>query len=259
MTIEEDVHQTGTTILGENNILAIILAAGQQKRLYPIRQPKCLLPFYIEDNLETPLSRQINELVDIGVDHIKVVVGYAGGLVKKALQKYCPDAEVIDNPHYMDRNNSYSMYLALTKTDDFVIMNGDAIFIGGIIKDLVNYRVKNVFPVEGRKTRWNKDLAEEMRISAVNINGKNYVKNISKEIPLKETFGQALGVYKLTAQVAESLLDIRQDINWDIYYEDVFRYYMSYEFSHFIETYKIRNHQRVIEIDTYEEYKRISR
>ncbi len=135
---------------------AIILAAGIGSRLGEIGKntPKCL----IEIAGKTLLERQIEILNSSGIqsEDILVVIGSQGDVWTKDNHEKVKliHANVIINDQNVDKNQSYSLWLALQEIDDSVIcVDGDTIFDGVIIRTLMTCSEKSILPF--RKAREN--------------------------------------------------------------------------------------------------------
>ncbi len=100
---------------------AVILAAGSGLRMVPINYslPKALL----EVRGERLIERIIRQLHAVGIMDISVVVGFM-----KDSFEYLIDAFGVDllvNPYYASRNNSYSLQLALDRLHNSYIIPSD--------------------------------------------------------------------------------------------------------------------------------------
>lgn len=86
---------------------AVILAAGYGMRMVPINteEPKGLL----EVKGETLIERLIKQLHEVGVQDIKVVVGFMKEHYEFLIDKY--NVKLVVNSHYKDWNNIYSLFL----------------------------------------------------------------------------------------------------------------------------------------------------
>nr|WP_302141816.1 NTP transferase domain-containing protein [uncultured Schaedlerella sp.] len=119
---------------------AIILAAGKGNRLgqYTKGKPKCLLML----GKESILSREIRILQECGFpkDNIYVVGGYRYELLKPV------SPNLIYNPHYDTKDNSYSLGFALEKVfdDDVLVLDADLCFDKEVVMDIVNDVHENV-------------------------------------------------------------------------------------------------------------------
>lgn len=149
----------------------IILAAGKGKRLgkYTDGKPKCLLPV----GQESLLSREIRILQECGLakEDIYVVGGYRSEL----LEPIAPN--MIYNPYYNTKDNSYSLGLALktVSDDDVLILDADLCFEKELILEIMDDIHENVL-----LSKRNEDLEESTgivtehsgRITAI---GKQYL------------------------------------------------------------------------------------
>src|SRR5688500_19399443 len=91
----------------KNAIRAIILSAGQGRRLLPLTEniPKCLLPIGGKPVIEW----QIEALLAAGIHDITVVTGFKSSLVEAQLQRYAKQAQIstIFNPFFeVDRKST---------------------------------------------------------------------------------------------------------------------------------------------------------
>ena len=150
---------------------AIILAAGRGKRLEDFTKgsPKCLLKI----GNETVLEREIKMLISCGIkrEDIFVVTGYKSEIVKPS----CPNE--IYNPHFEDKDNSYSLGLALQEVeDDVIVLDADLCFESDLIDELLCNNNDNVL-----LSKVSNDLSESTGIvtdanSKVKAIGKQYKK-----------------------------------------------------------------------------------
>ena len=103
---------------------AIIMAAGQGKRLFPLtlETPKPLLKI----NGVRMINTAIEGLLANGIDEIYVVVGH----LKEKFYKWAKNWQsitIIENPYYDTCNNISSLYVAREKLEDCIILDGDQI------------------------------------------------------------------------------------------------------------------------------------
>ena len=114
-----------------NNLKAIILAAGQGKRLRPLTEniPKCMVNFLGK----SILKRQIEIFQNLGIHDISVVTGYCDDKVN------LDNITKFKNKNFMTTNMVESLFTAEEKLDDSVIVSyGDIIFEPTIIQSLIN-------------------------------------------------------------------------------------------------------------------------
>jgi choline kinase len=131
---------------------AIILAAGEGKRLQPLtkEKPKCLL----KHKDETILERLINQIKRQGIEKIIVIVGY---LKEKVIEKIGDiDGVKIDiNHRYREDTNIYSMLLAVKDIDeDIMVFEADIIAEDEFIKYVsgTDFENKSVWFTGGKFT-----------------------------------------------------------------------------------------------------------
>lgn len=103
---------------------AVILAAGYGMRMVPINteQPKGLL----EVNGEPLIERLIKQLHQRHIDKIEIVVGFMKEHYEYLIDRY--HVHLLVNPHYADRNNIYSLYLAKGTLANSYIISCDVWF-----------------------------------------------------------------------------------------------------------------------------------
>ena len=103
---------------------AVILAAGYGMRMVPINteEPKGLL----EVKGETLIERLIKQLHEVGVQDIKVVVGFMKEHYEFLIDKY--NVKLVVNSHYKDWNNIYSLFLVKDDISDTYILPCDVWF-----------------------------------------------------------------------------------------------------------------------------------
>ena len=117
---------------------AIILSAGQGKRLLPLteRAPKCMLPV----GGRPLISRQIDALLSCGVEDITVVVGFGAALVETGLAERYGSRRVrtLYNPFYTITDNLVSCWVARGEmASEFMILNGDTLFAAPVLDRLL--------------------------------------------------------------------------------------------------------------------------
>jgi choline kinase len=173
------------------NTQAVILAAGQGKRLLPLTEeiPKALLPLDLESNT-TILGFQVSTLQSLGIDDIVVVVGHGSERVFSALGE---QVRYVENPLYLTTNSIYSFALAMDGLkDDVLILNGDVLFHPGVIKRLLAARHNAVLAVDTRAV-----LDEETM--KVRLDGERVVE-ISKALEPSEAHAENLGVVRFRGE-----------------------------------------------------------
>ena len=120
---------------------ALILNSGLGSRMGVLtsEHPKCMTNI---SQRETILSRQLNQLVSIGVNQVVITTGYYDEL----LIDYCKELDLpiqftfVKNPIYDQTNYIYSIYCAREYLqDDIILMHGDLVFENEVLDKLVDY------------------------------------------------------------------------------------------------------------------------
>lgn len=173
---------------------AVILAAGYGMRMVPINteEPKGLL----EVKGETLIERLIKQLHEVGVQDIKVVVGFMKEHYEFLIDKY--NVKLVVNSHYKDWNNIYSLFLVKDDISDTYILPCDVWFEKNPFSTIEdeswylfgeeqvsgsNWQVKN-----NEKVRFNSSKGNKM-IGLAYLNemqGKNISKLLEKSIGEKQ-------------------------------------------------------------------------
>ena len=100
------------------------------------RAPKCLLPV-----LGQPIvGRQIDALLECGVEDITVVVGFGAELVEAAVvERYgARRIRTLYNPFYTITDNLVSCWIARGEMQsEFLILNGDTLFAASVLQRLL--------------------------------------------------------------------------------------------------------------------------
>lgn len=177
---------------------AIILAAGKGTRMPKITRdkPKCL----IEIGRETIIERQIKILLKFFIEKIYVVIGYKADKIREELRGM-ENVKLIENRDYATTENMYSLYLAknYVKEEEFVLLNGDAVFDEEIIKKLVAEKEKDVAPIDG-------ELYDLEKLKVREKNGL-VVEILPKTAPSKISDGSTIGIFKFSSEGSRILFD----------------------------------------------------
>ena len=117
---------------------AIILSAGQGKRLLPLTEnlPKSLLPL---DDGQTLLGWQLSQLARAGYSEVVVVSGFQAPKIRHEIRQYQNIIKVTEiyNPFFKLADNLGSVWVARhMMTDDFVLLNGDTMFTWDVAERL---------------------------------------------------------------------------------------------------------------------------
>jgi choline kinase len=119
---------------------AIILSAGQGKRLHPLTEetPKCLLPVRGEQPL---LEVQLRALAEAGVEEAVVLVGFGASQVEEFVANRAANGirvTTIFNPFFAVSDNLATCWLAREwMQGEFLILNGDTLFEPAVARRLL--------------------------------------------------------------------------------------------------------------------------
>lgn len=114
---------------------AILLAAGMGTRLRPLtaHTPKSL----IEVNGKPLLERQIEALLEVGINDIIVVTGYLKEKFDYLVHKY--NVKLVHNDKYNLYNNIYTMYLVKDYLRDSYVIDADVYINKNFFKKEMKY------------------------------------------------------------------------------------------------------------------------
>jgi choline kinase len=169
-------------------VKAIILSAGQGKRLLPLteRAPKCMLPV-----AGRPLiSRQIDALLKCGVDDIAVVVGFGAELVEAGLAERYGSQRIrtLHNPFYTITDNLVSCWVARGEMDsEFLILNGDTLFAVSVLERLLGAPEHPITLAVSRKDFYDDD---DMKV----IRDGDRLLQVGKKLPRGEVNAESIGM-----------------------------------------------------------------
>lgn len=169
---------------------AVILSAGQGKRLLPLTQswPKCLLPLCGHPLLEW----QLRALAANGVEEAVVVVGFAADTVEGGLDRIQPPGlrvRALFNPFYGVAENIGSCFVALPEmTGDFLILNGDTLFEPAVLAAAAARATAPVTVTIDRKAAYD---ADDMKVC---LDGGRRVRAIGKTLRPDSVDGESIGL-----------------------------------------------------------------
>jgi choline kinase len=171
---------------------AIILAAGQGKRLYPLtkNKPKCMVNLFGK----TLLEWQISVFKQCGITDISIVTGYHSELID------LPGVEFFQNKKFETTNMVESLFCASEKLEKSTIVSyGDIIFEKRILDKLLQSKHDFSIVVDKNwRKQWNTrfenplDYAESLR-----LNKSDVILDIGKKVQdIDEISGQYIGLMK---------------------------------------------------------------
>jgi L-glutamine-phosphate cytidylyltransferase len=176
---------------------ALILAAGRGTRIRSVHgeRPKCLIR--LNDNGDTILDQQIENLLSAGVSDIGIVVGYEMEQILEHVRRRHHGSlrriRFFSNPLFAETNNIYSLWLARDwlKGDSFVCLNADVVFDARVLTVALNSRRPITMTVD---PEWRD---ETMKV----IVKEGKIVRMSKGIPREEFSGTYLGITAFSAAI----------------------------------------------------------
>ncbi len=169
---------------------AVILSAGQGKRLLPLTEnkPKCTVPIHGQSILEW----QVQELLQCGITPIQVVVGFGADQVETLLNRRFSSHSIstLFNPFYALADNLISCWIArLAMDDDFILLNGDTLFESKVLQGLLDAPRAPITLVSDEKAEYDSD---DMKII---VKGTQLLR-IGKTLPLDQVNGESIGMIR---------------------------------------------------------------
>jgi len=170
---------------------AIVLAAGQGKRLLPLTatEPKCLLPV---DGERGVLELQLRAIAANGIERASVLVGFGADRVEHFIATHpIPGLEVeaIFNPFYAVTDNLVTCWLArAAMSEDFLLLNGDTLFEDDVLRTVLEGPHAPVTVTINHKSDYDDD---DMKVT---LGDAGRLHAIGKKIPRGEVDGESIGM-----------------------------------------------------------------
>ncbi len=181
---------------------AVILAAGPGTRMRPLTEdkPKGLLQL----NDESIIERQIRLLKEQGLEEedIAIVIGY----MAEEFEEEFSDADItlIENEVWDETDNLYSFKLSreFAEGEDFLVINGDAIFSKGLLESILEIDSSG-YPLD-------METPDDESIK-VEVEDERMTEILGKEP--KEYDGVTTEVFRVNAEDSERLFDTADSIS----------------------------------------------
>ncbi len=180
---------------------AIILSAGQGRRLFPVTRdlPKCLVPV---DGDRSVLEVQLRLLAAHGVAEAVVMGGYGIEKVERfAASHGIPKlaVRVRYNPFFDQADNLITAWLASRDFEgDCILLNGDTLFEGDVVRRLLASPASPVAIVVNAKPSYDDD---DMKVTVAG----GLVRAIGKDLDAGEAQGEAIGMTLLRGSGAVAM------------------------------------------------------
>ncbi len=166
---------------------ALILAAGFGSRLAPITDnlPKSL----VSVNGKPILFKQIENLLENGIQDITIISGYKAEVLEREVHKVWPFIQIVESVDYATTNNMYSAYLGLEAIGmgEFLMMNADVFYDASVITALLSFPGSNAIVT---------DIGNYNEESMKVIEKEGRLVEIAKTITKEDALGSSIDVYK---------------------------------------------------------------
>lgn len=176
--------------ISETSTKAVILSAGQGRRLLPLTEnsPKCLLLI----SGKTIIEWQIDALLAAGIEEISVVTGFQTGLVETLLQQRYPDHKRIRtlfNPFFEVADNLASCWIARSVMDcDFLLLNGDTVFDVSLLTQVLESESATITLSIDHKKVYD---ADDMKVQ---LDEKGLVRHVNKTLSEDQIDAESIGL-----------------------------------------------------------------
>lgn len=167
---------------------AIILSAGQGKRLLPLteRAPKCMLPV----RGRPLIVRQIDALARCGIEDVAVVVGFGAELVEAGLIEHYGPRRIrpVYNPFFTITDNLVSCWVARAEmAEPFLLLNGDTLFEASVLERLLAAPEHPITLAVSCKDQYDDD---DMKV----IRDGDRLLQVGKKLPKGEVNAESIGM-----------------------------------------------------------------
>lgn len=164
---------------------ALILNSGMGTRMGTLtsEQPKCMTDI---SSSETIISRQLNQLVSVGINEIVITTG----AYDKVLMEYCNNLnlpvriEYVFNPNYKTTNYIYSIYCSKDLlNDDIILMHGDLVFDDVVLNNVIKFN-HSCMVVSSKVPLPNKDFKAVIKNGTIQAVGVDFFDDAIAAQPL---------------------------------------------------------------------------
>ena len=181
---------------------AIILAAGQGKRLAPLTEhkPKCMVNLFGK----TILEWQISVFKKCGITDISIVTGYRSELID------LPGLEFFQNKKFETTNMVESLFCASEKLNESTIVSyGDIIFEKNVLQKLIESDDDlSVVIDKNWKKYWETRFDNPLNDAESLVLDDGYISNIGQKVnSINQIQGQYIGLMKFQKKGIRFLLD----------------------------------------------------
>lgn len=187
---------------------AIILSAGQGKRLLPLteQRPKCLLPL----RGRTLLEWQIAALAANHIRDVVIVTGFHAQAVEKVVRDRADDGvtvRLLHNPFFQVADNIGSCFVARHEMadSDSILLNGDTLFHPTLLARARAQAGSPIVVTVNRKDRYD---ADDMK---VRLDGTRLTA-IGKTLPPEHSHAESIGMLFFSGEGGQIFTDALDQI-----------------------------------------------
>jgi len=185
---------------GTDRMKAIILSAGQGRRLMPLtaNTPKCCLMLAGK----TLLEHQVESLAANGIDEIVVVTGFGHRMVDQVVSKIKGiSVRTLYNPFYALSDNLGTSWVARHEMKDpFLLANGDTLFEPSTLARLLSG--EPTYPITLATDHKGEYDDDDMKIIA---EGKQ-LKRVGKKLKMERVNGESIGMMVFSQAGADAFV-----------------------------------------------------
>jgi choline kinase len=183
---------------------AIILAAGRGRRLEQAgeRRPKCLLEF----GGVSLLDRHLRNLASLGVDDVRLCVGYQSERVLEALDASALGRRVstVCNPDFLEGSilSLWVMRAALDGGDDVLLMDADVLYAPAILERLARGPHRTALAIDRDFVPGDERVKVCLRAGRV----VEFSQRVAPEVAW-DVCGESVGFFRFAAERAPALAE----------------------------------------------------
>lgn len=230
---------------------SIILAAGRGSRIpkFSKRKPKCLILI----NGKSILKRQIDFFKRLKIKKIVVVRGYKKKFINFKKIKF------INNKNYKNSEQLQSLFSAKSELDEDVIISfSDIIYDFNILKKLYFSEVGNIILAIDRKWKQRYKFRFDHPVAQadkVELDKKNLIRSIGKNILIKKTHAEFLGLIKIRKEATKIFINFFKKLKKRKLHKMQIHHFVNYLVNNKIKVNACEVSGKYMEIDTYNDYK----
>src|SRR3989338_8561090 len=163
-----------TRIKGDNEMKAIILAAGLGNRLQEILEgkPKPLLKV----KNKSIIQYSLDALSKTSLKKIHIVIGHKGEFIKNEIGSRYKNLEIsyCNNDLYSSTGSMHSLFCGLNEPEDCLVLDGDIIYEDNILEEIISNKQKNLVLLTKCGSRGDEVFVTLENEKVIYLSKKNY-------------------------------------------------------------------------------------